>query len=163
MCIYSVQLYSQFIASNTFWIDTRCESQPSIQVSNILDFSNLNASIDTQNLSLLICFLVRMSIWQTIWNDTSFSTWMLLVSCHSWNFTCRYSIVPLPRIAAALCAPPSKTLFVCSAANDPSVYQSIFTITEKAFSCLKAPTSTFTIFTFKALLRHYAKRALTPW
>ena len=38
------------------------------------------------------------------------------------------------------------------------------TITEKAptraFSCLKAPTSAFT---FKTLLRHYAKRALTPW
>ena len=38
------------------------------------------------------------------------------------------------------------------------------TITEKAptraFSWLKAPTSAFT---FKTLLRHYAKRALTPW
>ena len=38
-----------------------------------------------------------------------------------------------------------------------------FTITEKAptgaFSWLKAPTSAFTI---KTLLRHYAKRALTP-
>ena len=38
-----------------------------------------------------------------------------------------------------------------------------FTIMEKAparvFSWLKAPTSTFT---FKTLLRHYAKRALTP-
>ena len=37
------------------------------------------------------------------------------------------------------------------------------TITEKAptraFSWLKAPTSTFT---FKTLLRHYAKRAMTP-
>ena len=45
------------------------------------------------------------------------------------------------------------------AANDPSV----FTITEKAptrdFSWLKAPTGAFT---FKTLLRHYAKRALTP-
>ena len=45
------------------------------------------------------------------------------------------------------------------AANDPSV----FTITEKAptraFSWLKAHTSAFT---FKTLLRHYAKRALTP-
>ena len=36
---------------------------------------------------------------------------------------------------------------------DPSVPQSVFTITEKA------PTSAFT---FKTLLRHYAKRALTP-
>ena len=47
--------------------------------------------------------------------------------------------------------------------NDPSVSQSVFTITEKAptraFSWLKAPTSAFT---FKTLLRHYAKRALTP-
>ena len=38
-----------------------------------------------------------------------------------------------------------------------------FTITEKAptraFSWLKAPTSAFT---FKTLLRHYAKRMLTP-
>ena len=41
--------------------------------------------------------------------------------------------------------------------------QSVFTITEKAptraFSWLKAPTSAFT---FKTLLRHYAKLALTP-
>ena len=46
--------------------------------------------------------------------------------------------------------------------SPPSVSQSVFTITEKAptraFSCLKAPTSAFT---FKTLLRHYAKRALT--
>ena len=45
------------------------------------------------------------------------------------------------------------------AANDPSV----FTITGKApasaFSWLKVPTSAFT---FKTLLRHYAKPALTP-
>ena len=51
-----------------------------------------------------------------------------------------------------------------SAADDPSVSQSVFTITEKAptrrtFSCLKAPTSAFT---FKTLLRHYAKQTLTP-
>ena len=41
--------------------------------------------------------------------------------------------------------------------------QLVFTITEKAptraFSWMKAPTSAFT---FKTLLRHYAKRALTP-
>ena len=42
----------------------------------------------------------------------------------------------------------------------PSVPQPVFTITEKAFSWLKAPTNTFT---FKTLLRHYAKWALTPW
>ena len=45
----------------------------------------------------------------------------------------------------------------------PSCPQPVFTITEKAptrtFSWLKAPTSAFT---FKTLLRHYAKRALTP-
>ena len=49
---------------------------------------------------------------------------------------------------------------LCSA---PSVPQPVFTITDKAptraFSWLKAPTSAFT---FKTLLRHYAKRALTP-
>ena len=52
-------------------------------------------------------------------------------------------------------------LVLCSA---PSVPQPVFTITDKApiraFSWLKAPTITFT---FKTLLRHYAKRALTPW
>ena len=58
-------------------------------------------------------------------------------------------------------APPGDwRLVLCSA---PSVSQSVFTITEKAptraFSWLKAPTSAFT---FKTLLRHYAKRALTP-
>ena len=46
------------------------------------------------------------------------------------------------------------------AANDPSV----LTITEKAptraFSWMKASSSAFT---FKTLLRHYAKQALTPW
>ena len=46
---------------------------------------------------------------------------------------------------------------------DPSVPQPVFTITEKAptraFSWLKAPTSAFT---FKTLLRNYAKWALTP-
>ena len=51
-------------------------------------------------------------------------------------------------------------LVLCSA---PSVPQPVFTITEtaptRAFSWLKAPTSAFT---FKTLLRHYAKRALTP-
>ena len=53
---------------------------------------------------------------------------------------------------------PTK-LVLCSA---PSVPQPVFTIAEKAptraFSWLKAPTSAFT---FKTLLRHYAKRALT--
>ena len=49
---------------------------------------------------------------------------------------------------------------LCSAL---SASQSVFTIMEKApsraFSWLKAAT---TAFTFKTLLRHYAKRALTP-
>ena len=49
------------------------------------------------------------------------------------------------------------------AANDPSFSQLVYTITEKAptkaFSWLKAA---ITAFTFKTLLRHYAKRALTP-
>ena len=51
-------------------------------------------------------------------------------------------------------------LVLCSA---PTVPQPVFTITEKAptraFSWLKAPTSAFT---FKTILRHYAKQALTP-
>ena len=55
-------------------------------------------------------------------------------------------------------SPPGIVLY-----SDPSVSQSVFTITEKAptraFSWLKAPTSAFT---FKTLLRHYAKRVLTP-
>ena len=63
---------------------------------------------------------------------------------HHW---CR-SVGPLPNIV------------LCSA---PSVPQQVFTITEKAptraFSWLKAPTSAFT---FKTLLRRYAKWALTP-
>ena len=52
------------------------------------------------------------------------------------------------------------SIVLCSA---PSVPQPVFTITEKAptraFSWLKAPTRAFT---FKTLLRHYAKQALTP-
>ena len=51
-----------------------------------------------------------------------------------------------------------------SAANQSIGSTTGCTITEKAptraFSWLKAPTSAFT---FKTLLRHYAKRALTPW
>ena len=43
---------------------------------------------------------------------------------------------------------------IISAAYDPSVSQSVFII-----SWLKAPTSAFT---FKTLLRHYAKQILTP-
>ena len=49
--------------------------------------------------------------------------------------------------------------------NDPSVSKTVFIITDaekahtRAFSWLKAVTTTFT---YKTLLRHYAKRALTP-
>ena len=56
-------------------------------------------------------------------------------------------------------SPPRTTRghVITRAANDPSV----FTITEKAptraFSCLKVD-----IFTFKTLLRHYAKAKLVP-
>ena len=50
-----------------------------------------------------------------------------------------------------------------SAGDDPSVSQSVFTITEmaptRAFFWLKATTRAFT---FKTLLRHYAKQTLTP-
>ena len=50
-----------------------------------------------------------------------------------------------------------------SAVNDQSVSQLVFTITEKAptmaLSWLKATSNAFT---FKTLLRHYAKLALTP-
>ena len=52
---------------------------------------------------------------------------------------------------------------ITSAANRSIGSTTGFTITEKAptraFSWLKAPTSAFT---FKTLLRHYAKRTLTP-
>ena len=55
-----------------------------------------------------------------------------------------------------VCPRPLSSIVPCSA---PSVPQPVLTITEKAptraFSWLKAPTSAFT---FKTLLRHYAKR-----
>ena len=44
-------------------------------------------------------------------------------------------------------------LVLCSAQSVP---EPVFTITEKAHTRLKAPTSAFT---FKTLLRHYAKQA----
>ena len=56
----------------------------------------------------------------------------------------------------------TKLKVVASAANR-SIGEVVCTITEKAptraFSWLKAPTSAFT---FKTLLRHYAKQVLTP-
>ena len=52
-------------------------------------------------------------------------------------------------------------VLACASASKSSIRR--FAITEKAptraFSWLKAPTSAFT---FKTLLRHYAKQALTP-
>ena len=68
----------------------------------------------------------------------------------------------VPSVAPSVAVPGAlrgTALVLCSAS---SVSQSVFTITEKtptrAFSWLKAPTSAFT---FKTLLRHYAKRVLT--
>ena len=53
--------------------------------------------------------------------------------------------------------------YYCSALELQTKVREDVTITEtastRAFSGLKAPTSSFT---FKTLLRHYAKRALTP-
>ena len=67
------------------------------------------------------------------------------------------------RSAQLIFSSPAQPRLQSSAADDPSVSQSVFTITEKAptraFSWLKAPMSAFT---FKTLLRHYAKQALTP-
>ena len=52
---------------------------------------------------------------------------------------------------------PTYVLSMTTSASKSSIRR--FVITEKAFSWLKAAT---TAFTFKTLLRHYAKRALTP-
>ena len=64
---------------------------------------------------------------------------------------------------AALPGDGSSSLVQTSAADDPMVSHSVFTITEKAptraFSLLKAPTSAFT---FKTLLRHYANQPAHP-
>ena len=49
-------------------------------------------------------------------------------------------------------------LYLADSEHDLSVSQSVFTI-EEGPMWLKVPTSAFT---FKTLLRHYAKRALTP-
>ena len=76
--------------------------------------------------------------------------------------TCTPKLFPVLRVLTLVSEVNSdyKILVLCSA---PSVPQPVFTITEEAptwaFSWLKAPTSAFT---FKTLLRHYAKRALTP-
>ena len=68
------------------------------------------------------------------------------------------TISPAPGTKVRVLSPTSS---VCSSASKSSILR--FVITEKAptraFSWLKAATSAFT---FKTLLRHYAKRALTP-
>ena len=77
----------------------------------------------------------------------------LMVNC--WRGTGLSLGVSRPRLVSRALG-----LVLCSALSVP---QPVFTITEKApsraFSWLKAPTSAFT---FKTLLRHYAKWALTP-
>ena len=86
-------------------------------------------------------------------------------SAASWGSCASPSAAPWPTRAGAP-APrgPGELWLVSTAWNEgyPNVPEE-FTITEKAptraFSWLKAPTSAFT---FKTLLRHYAKRALTP-
>ena len=74
-----------------------------------------------------------------------------VLNVQKFNHRCRYGLGCLQRLPR---------LYLTAA---PSVLHSVFTITEKdptrAFSWLKAPTSAFT---FKTLLRHYAKQALTP-
>ena len=87
------------------------------------------------------------------WNGPNLSCRGQVVCPALWRHICN-SFMKLSRESM------SRSLqVISSAADDPSV----FTITEKAptraFSWLKAPYSAFT---FKTLLRHYAKRELTP-
>ena len=73
------------------------------------------------------------------------------------------SIVKIPRLRQI--HHKSFDNVIIRAADDPSVSQSVFTITEKAparaFCWLKAHEQ-FSAFTFKTLLRHYVKQTLTP-
>ena len=91
--------------------------------------------------------------WGRGWAGTlTCSPWRPSLCCPCWP--------PCPRTRGTLRGNYFLVLF-----SAPSVSQSIFfTIMEKAsiraFSWLNAPTSAFT---FKTLLRHYAKRVLTPW
>ena len=86
-----------------------------------------------------------------IWNQVSHETWPMggggSGSVHTQLRLGAWAVRTWPRT---------------SAADDPSVSKSVFTITEKAptraFPWLNAPKS---IFTFKTLLRHYAKRVFT--
>ena len=81
----------------------------------------------------------------------------LFVSCRSQVFV-MFSIVSLQRASVSTVKVGGE---VETSASKSSIRR--FVITEKAptraFSWLKAPTSAFT---FKTLLRNYAKRALTP-
>ena len=61
---------------------------------------------------------------------------------------------PVPN---CLAVPAVCSVSVCTSASKSSIQR--FVITTRAFSWLKAAT---TAFKFKTLLRHYAKRALTP-
>ena len=89
------------------------------------------------------------------------SSWKLLVTVAVFS---SQMYIPASRRVTFLIIIVIITIIIISAVkNDPSVPQSVLTITEKApiraFSWLKATTSAFT---FKTLFRHYAKRALTP-
>ena len=64
------------------------------------------------------------------------------------------------RSAQLIFSSPAQPRLQSSAADDPSVSQLVFTImSTRALSWLKVHNSAFT---FKTLLRNYAKRALTP-
>ena len=66
--------------------------------------------------------------------------------------------LPITNFIIVSLHPPDLLLY--RAANDPSVFTIREKVPTRAFSWLKVPTSAFT---FKTLLRHYAKRALTGW
>ena len=65
--------------------------------------------------------------------------------------------LPITNFIIVSLHPPDLLLY--RAANDSSVFTIRVKVPSRAFSRLKVPTSAFT---FKTLLRHYAKRALTP-
>ena len=81
-----------------------------------------------------------------------------------WSFQ-RYSLIAAVIVATAESSPCSVTPSASARASNEGSrrFPENFTITEKApvraISWLKAPTSAFT---FKTLLRHYAKQVLTP-
>ena len=77
------------------------------------------------------------------------------------HFLKQFIILTLFLFQEAICHPKVRRLAVSSSALKSSIQR--FVITDKAptraFSWLKAAT---TAFTFKTLLRHYAKQVLTP-